>query len=577
MDLSRRRRTMFVVGGVVLALVVAVVAVEFARRPGRGEGAPKASFSSNHGIPQPFVTPRRPETSKDDRLFKPAPEAAPGSQDDELSFDQLLAAIEQAPRSEKGAKLAEKFTADFKAEPELEKTYDGFRKSADEGKRPTASGFMAALRELPAFRKIVNEFMQAPGSGALMLSIGNQPTVHRFLEKDTARILQHGRSFRGAGPAAARGAGAASSETPSSRDSAFTRTETNMGGGAAESSRGGGQGTAYSSGQPGAQGGGGDRGHGGSVNLGGGGDTPGSQTSAAASAPADGSEAGGYNVQTQLTGPVDTASDPMKVLRAEYPFLNDFTDAELKALMEGTLPNGFWGECFRKGIFGECFDGCLQVKPTEEHKEISCSLPGGSGWTACMDAFDKDETTCIKRCTKQAPCAVPATVWVRHCDENAHHKSWKAPAYCADTPDAISKADKKIIPGCTASYEVCYLYSHYLKRLPEKGGAVGWESTIAKMREDHPEYTSDDIISRLAPQFNHSLEKQLVDAKADKDKKRIADLKDKIRKQNTAFQEQLQQNNVTGISDKCRSGTDCAKTIEMINAEATGTTNSTQQ
>ncbi|MBI4348076.1 MAG: hypothetical protein HY553_14560, partial [Elusimicrobia bacterium] len=202
MDPKTARRV-FIGGAAFLAVVVLGVAVQLNRR-GPAEGT--------QGIQLSAPIPPRPESEVDDEDAERAPTdrllvaKAPGDGDD-VTFTEMLGLLKDGPRSAKTQAVADKFAADFKAQPRLKAVYDDYKRDAAAGKKPTAAAFMAKLRGTEGFKELVTRFAGMPGSGALMLQIAKQPRMETFLREDSARIL--GKPVaRGRAAATLRGAGA---------------------------------------------------------------------------------------------------------------------------------------------------------------------------------------------------------------------------------------------------------------------------------------------------------------------------------------------------------------------------------
>lgn len=206
-----------------------------------------------------------------------------------------------------------------------------------------------------------------------------------------------------------------------------------------------------------------------------------------------------------------------------------------------TQYGGVWGACFKLKIFANCMGAC---------RGNACALPGGNAWAACLNAFDDDEAACIGYCGPQPPCRVPPVVWNRHCTRNPEPQGWAPPAYCTTEPQWA-------FPGCTGSVEVCYLYGRYLGRLPEKGGAIGWENEIRRLRSENPGISSPEILERLGPQFANSLEARLQAGEQGLDEER--------RRAQEEYDRAMREARITDAGADCANDVKCA-TESLIRA-----------
>ncbi|MBI5202957.1 MAG: hypothetical protein HY925_15305, partial [Elusimicrobia bacterium] len=190
MDPKNAQRVM-VAGVAALAVVVVAIGLQWSSRG--GSNPPTGALNLSAPVQPQGEQAADEEDVPKDRLFETA-----SSEDGELSFTELLGSFKDGARSPKTQAVADKFAAEFKAQPKLKEVYDDFKKQTAEGNKPKAAAFMARLRATEGFKELTTKFAGMPGSGALLMAAANQPKVKDFLLNDAARIT-------GKAPPAARG------------------------------------------------------------------------------------------------------------------------------------------------------------------------------------------------------------------------------------------------------------------------------------------------------------------------------------------------------------------------------------
>ncbi|MBI4423486.1 MAG: hypothetical protein HY554_07160 [Elusimicrobia bacterium] len=351
-------------------------------------------------------------------LDRPIGESHLAPEDDkELSFNRLMDILGAEAEKPAIAPLAKAFARDFMSKPPLKKTYEDFKRRADNGERPKAKDFLGSLRAAPAFQKLASDILRGgggSGSGGAMMALVQHPELKRFLNQQDRALGPSGASSAMASKDRDRRAAMLQGGTQSSQGPDYLAKVAGIG---------------ASPNAPGA------------TDLGGGplgyhadgGQTLSSQGAAAgapdaAQAPKDSKSVsvkdkekdpahnvpgfgGGGGLKTPATEDMD---------KAISTWLNTYLKDKRKAVEDG-IQAGLtpWGACFKAGALQDCITACENPPDRVSTNRLLFCNPPKPGYLpyfrACMDANNDSETACLLKCRQQAPCTTDPGAWKTHC------------------------------------------------------------------------------------------------------------------------------------------------------------------
>lgn len=400
-----RRTLAALLGASAAVLVLALVVDRLLRSPTqRNAAAVQLLF--------PLAAPGR-------AALKPGPPADGLPSESDLSFEDLLGYLEEVAQEEAIAPAAKEFVEGFQERPELRRIVQDFKEESAKGKKPSATRFIATLRQEPAFRQLVSKLLSSAQSAA-QVSGGSHPELGELVKayqeaRGMAFAPEPGKTPGGRPPsfeeARRLALQSASAGSPGSRKAAASGAGTHAGGAGVPDPRGG----AFVSpgGAPVALEG----------RIGGGQPPP--------------SNPGAPN-RLKDVKQITTRVPGAKLLQL-YPFLaKHFTPAELGKLEEDVERFGLWGACFENGWFSRCGEACRDGIAADGRR--TCTVP--DGWAACMKDL-KDEGRCIELCMSQAPCVPDRKTVKSHCDDPSRRPP---PSYCDPKPEEKPEPDPGVVP-----------------------------------------------------------------------------------------------------------------------------------
>ncbi|MBI4349005.1 MAG: hypothetical protein HY553_19360 [Elusimicrobia bacterium] len=115
-----------------------------------------------------------------------------------LGFSEFLGLLGAELRKDPAAlSLAESFKREFMDDPALSKLFAEFKALEEQGKKPSASHFLAAARSLDEFRKLAARYGAKPGASDVFARVSRNPALSRVMA-DAARNARRAQAPRGA-------------------------------------------------------------------------------------------------------------------------------------------------------------------------------------------------------------------------------------------------------------------------------------------------------------------------------------------------------------------------------------------